>query len=107
MKIDEMGYVDDMRGRLGLEDGDNSKDSLLESMDAFNRVKLIVGWNLGDGEWAETFKYWCESQGLFINRFDPTKLEYIEGLVNAIQYTDKVTPKKFFELVGAVKEALK
>ena len=66
MDISEIGYIDEIRQRLGLEKGDTSKDSLIEKMPPFERVRLICGWYHGDEEWADTFKEYLESQGLYI-----------------------------------------
>ncbi len=44
MKIEEMGYVEAMRQRLGLEKDDTSCDAEIEQMDPMERVRLIVGW---------------------------------------------------------------
>jgi len=66
MKIDEMGYVDEMRQRLGLEEGDTRKDAEIESMSPLSRVRLIAGWFLGYDNWANTFKEYFKSQGLYL-----------------------------------------
>jgi len=61
-----MDYIEIMRQRLGLDEDDTSKDELIQKMRPFERVKLIIGWKLGDESWGDLFKYWCESQGLEI-----------------------------------------
>jgi len=66
MKIEDMIYVEEMRQRLGLDENDTSKDKYLEQMKPFDRVKLIIGWEFGDESWGDTFKEWCDSQGLYL-----------------------------------------
>jgi len=66
MTIDELGYVEEMRQRLGLDENDKSKDLEIEEMEPLERVALIAGYELGDSSWAHTFKEWCESQGLYL-----------------------------------------
>jgi hypothetical protein len=71
--IEELGYVDEMRQRLGLEAGDTSCDEEIVAMSPMERVGLIAGWFLGDNGWADTFKDYFESQGLYLttNADDP------------------------------------
>ena len=66
LKIGELGYVEEMRQRLGLDKNDVSNDQKLENMEPMSRVWLIAGWFLGSGSWADTFKEYFESQGLFL-----------------------------------------
>lgn len=66
MKIDELGYVDDLRQRLGLEPDDTSQDAIIEKMTPMQRVRMLAGWHLGDPSWADTFRVYFESQGLYL-----------------------------------------
>jgi hypothetical protein len=66
MKIEEMGYVEEMRQRLGLSPDDTSADKELEATPPLQRVKLISGWVLGDPMWVNSFKIYFESQGLYL-----------------------------------------
>lgn len=66
MTIDEIGYVEELRQRLGLAGDDDSKDSMIERMEPFQRVRMIAGWYLGDSNWGDTFKDYCESQGVYL-----------------------------------------
>lgn len=66
MKIDELGYVEEMRQRLGLEKDDQSADEEILSAKPLDRVSLIAGWYLGDPTWARSFKHYFESQGLYL-----------------------------------------
>lgn len=66
MSIEEMGYVDCMRKRLGLEPHDTSKDDEIEAMTPRQRVGLICGWKHGDEGWAETYEDYYNSQGLYL-----------------------------------------
>ena len=66
MKIEEMGYVSEMRQRLGIEKDDISRDADLLAMPPMGRVRLIAGWFHGDGRWADTYKSYFESQGIFL-----------------------------------------
>jgi hypothetical protein len=64
--IEELGYVEEMRQRLGLEADDTSRDRQIEEMEPMERVRLLAGWTLGDPDWADTFKDFFESQGLYL-----------------------------------------
>lgn len=64
--IDDLGYVEEMRRRLGLSKDDTSRDKEIEDMDPLDRVRLIAGWHLGDADWADIFKNYFESQGLYL-----------------------------------------
>ena len=66
MTVEEMGYVDAMRQRLRLEKDDASKDKVIESMEPMERVRLISGWYHGSGIWADTYKKYFESQGIYL-----------------------------------------
>lgn len=64
--IGELGYVPEMRQRLGLEGDDTSFDLEIDRRVPFDRLRLICGWYLGDNGWADTFKEWCASQGIWM-----------------------------------------
>ena len=66
MAVEEMGYIDAMRQRLGLKQDDTSKDGDIEKMQPIERVRLIVGWYHGNGLWADTYKEYFESQGIYL-----------------------------------------
>ena len=66
LTIEEIGYVEELRRRLGLKEDDNSLDNEIEEMDPMERVSLLAGWFLGSEAWAYTFKGYFESQGLFL-----------------------------------------
>lgn len=66
MTVEEMGYVDAMRQRLGIEKDDTSKDKSIEEMEPMERVRLIAGWYHGNGLWADTYKEYFESQGIYL-----------------------------------------
>ena len=66
MTIEEMGYADVMRQRLGLKKDDTRKDRAIEEMEPMERVRLIAGWYHGDGMWADTCKEYFESQGIYL-----------------------------------------
>jgi hypothetical protein len=66
MKIDEMGYVWEMRQSLGLDENDTSRDAEIEAMTPMRRVELVVGWYLGDPKWAVRFRNFFENQGLWL-----------------------------------------
>lgn len=78
MKVDELGYVEEMRQRLGLEEDDTSKDAEIERMEPMERVELVTGWFLGGRGWADTFKGYCESQGVYLTT-DPEANGIIRG----------------------------
>ena len=66
MTVEEMGYVENMRQRMGLEKDDTSQDKAIEAMEPFERVRLIAGWFHGNGLWADTYKEYFESQGIYL-----------------------------------------
>ena len=59
-------YIKEIRQRLELHENDTSEDQRIKRMAPFRRVQLIAGWRLGDDEWSDEFKGWCESQGLYL-----------------------------------------
>ena len=66
MSIEDLGYISEMRQRLGCKENETTDDDRILEMSPWNRVKLIVGWYLGDPGWADSFKGYCESQGVFL-----------------------------------------
>jgi hypothetical protein len=67
MKLNEIGYLGELRQRLGAEDENDTRfDNDILKLSPFERVRHIAGWNLGDSYWAITFKHWCESQGIYL-----------------------------------------
>lgn len=79
LKIEELGYVEEMRQRLGLDENDSCKDKYIESISPLERVRLIAGWYLGGGGWADTFVEYFKSQGLYLTE-DPDANGIIEDL---------------------------
>lgn len=66
LTIDELGYVEEMRRRLDLDPEDTSCDADIVSMSPMQRVRLIAGWYHGSGSWADTWKEYFESQGIWL-----------------------------------------
>lgn len=66
MEIEELGYVEEMRQRLGLDEDDKSRDAEIVAMTPIERVRLLAGWRLGSSEWADTFADLFQSQGLYL-----------------------------------------
>jgi hypothetical protein len=66
LTIEEIGYVEQIRARLGLGYEDTSLDKEIEEMEPMERVGLLAGWYFGYESWADTFKGFFESQGLFL-----------------------------------------
>lgn len=66
MTIEELGYVPEMRQRLGLKEDDTKRDKEIEAMKPMERVRLVFGWYLGSGDWADTAKEYFESQGIYL-----------------------------------------
>jgi hypothetical protein len=66
LTIEEIGYVEQIRARLGLGYDDVSLDEEIENMKPMERVRLLAGWVLGSESWADTFKGYFESQGLYL-----------------------------------------
>lgn len=73
MSTEEIENIEYMRGRMGLDTEDDSRDAVIFSMSPMDRVRLIAGWKLGSDEWADQFKHWFEGQGLYLttNADDP------------------------------------
>lgn len=59
-------YIKDMRGRLGLEENDTSRDAYIEGLEPIQRLRLIAGWNLGYDEWAHKIMDWVRDAGFKI-----------------------------------------
>ena len=66
IEIDDLGYVEAMRQRLGLDEKDTRKDDKIVAMTPMQRVRLIAGWYHGDESWADTWSGYFESQGLYL-----------------------------------------
>ena len=62
-----IGYMKELRQRLGLEEDDISKDDDIKSMDSMDRVRMLCGWELGDTSWCDVFLGWMRSQGLNVD----------------------------------------
>ena len=66
LTVDEIGYLEEIRKRLGLDENDTSRDKDIVEMEPMERVRLFVGWYHGDGSWADKYKGYFESQGLYV-----------------------------------------
>ncbi len=66
LSIEEIGYLGEIRQRLGLNENDPRRDTEIEQMSPMRRVRIIAGWYLGDPAWADEFKQYFESQGLYL-----------------------------------------
>lgn len=60
-------YIQDMRGRLGLEKDDCSRDAEIAKMEPIRRLKLIAGWNLGYDGWEHTILNWVRDAGFKVS----------------------------------------
>ena len=65
-EIGDIGYIEDIRRRIGILEDDTSCDDEILKMEPMERVRKLCGWNLGDEGWADSFHSWLESQGLWI-----------------------------------------
>lgn len=63
-RADLMG---DLRGTMGLEVDDTSKDSTIYGLSPQAKLRLLCQWNLGDPEWAVVFVGWAKQCGLRID----------------------------------------
>lgn len=59
-------YIEEMRGRLGLEADDASRDEDIAAMTPQGRLELICGWKLGYPGWSHTFLSWAKDAGFKI-----------------------------------------
>lgn len=66
LEIDDLGYVEEMRQRLGLSKDDTSRDCDILEMSPIDRVALIAGWYAGSEQWVDTWRSYFESQGLYL-----------------------------------------
>jgi hypothetical protein len=64
-------YIGKMRQRLGLEPEDTSRDDYIDKMTPHERLRLICGWELGYGEWADSFIGWAKDAGFKISEPRP------------------------------------
>lgn len=60
-------YIEEMRGRLGLEKDDTSRDKDIAAMTPHGRLELICGWTLGYSDWSDRFLSWAEDAGFKIS----------------------------------------
>jgi len=51
---------------MGVTETDTRLDKKILVMSPLERVRLLAGWFLGDPAWADTFKEYFESQGLYL-----------------------------------------
>jgi hypothetical protein len=80
VNIDDLGYVEEMRQRMGLDETDKSRDVDIVKMEPMDRVRLIAGWYLGSDDWADTFKEYFESQGLYLTT-NPNAKGVLEAVI--------------------------
>ena len=59
-------YIEQMRQRLGLGPGDESRDTEIEKMSPMDRLRLLCGWHIGDPNWAQSFMNWATDSGFKI-----------------------------------------
>ena len=64
--IDEIGYIEEIRQRMGLDENDTSADEEIEYMEPMERVRLLAGFYHGNDDWADTWKEYFESQGIYL-----------------------------------------
>jgi len=65
-KIEDLGYVAGMRQMLGVDATDASSDAEILARSPLERVQLITEWEFGDALWANIFKGYFESQGVYL-----------------------------------------
>lgn len=56
----------DIRQRLGLDENDTSRDTEIEAMTPEKKLRAVVGWHLGDEQWANDFINWAVALGVTI-----------------------------------------
>lgn len=64
-------YIEDLRQRLGLDEGDASRDAYIESLTPHQRLEMLCGWHLGYPDWAITFLSWARDAGFEIKEPRP------------------------------------
>jgi hypothetical protein len=52
-----------IRQRNGLDEDDTTQDEKLNAKSPKAKLCDIVGWELGDPSWADTFLYWAQECG--------------------------------------------
>jgi len=55
--------IEAVRGRMGLEPDDESKDAMIAAMTPRERLCKVCGWHLGDESWAGTIIGWMKECG--------------------------------------------
>lgn len=55
--------LEKVRGALGLEEDDPSKDERIERMSPERILELCCQWELGDPSWASAFLNWAREAG--------------------------------------------
>ncbi len=56
-----------IRQREGLEFNDKSQDDRLTAMSPKEKLRRVVGWELGDDNWTDTILQWAEACGFIIS----------------------------------------
>lgn len=62
-RAEQFSQIEAMRGRLGLEKDDTSRDADIEKMSPERRLALIAGWHLGYSGWERTILSWVKDAG--------------------------------------------
>ena len=62
----ENWVLETLRKRRGLKPDDSSKDEIIKEFSRRDAVEEICGWELGSGNWFQTFEDWLNSCGLKI-----------------------------------------
>ncbi len=57
----------DLRQRSGLEADDKSIDEKLIALSPEEKLRMVVGWHLGDESWAGSFLDWAKACGMKID----------------------------------------
>ena len=56
-----------LRQRQGLEEGDTSKDGLLQSLSPIDKFREVMGWEFGSARRADTLISWAQDCGFKIS----------------------------------------
>ncbi len=59
--------MEKIRQREGLKLNDKSQDESLKSMTPETKLRKVVSWELGDGNWADDILRWAKDCGFIIS----------------------------------------
>lgn len=62
--------MEKIRGRIGLNTDDTSRDAEIKEWTPKQRLRKVVGWELGNEYWADKIMEWAKACGYKIRKED-------------------------------------